>query len=192
MMQTLGKMFSLNMDQSNSNQMNLQINTDFLEKTKKLNDLKERVENFELDNKNLVKTLNEKEIDYIEKIKSLEKQLLSSDKSDIIVLQKQNKDYETQIANLNKAIQNLTGKHRDESVKFKSMIGELMMLKDQLEQELKAMESLKREISEKQAKKIPYQFNNKVEMVMKYNSVEKKEGFSRYQVRKSTRAEFDK
>jgi hypothetical protein len=191
MMQTLGKMLSLNSD-------SLQLNTDYLEKNKRLIELREKVENYEIENKNLFRSHQEKEIDYLDKIKNLEKQLLSSDKSDILVLQKQNKDYETQIKTLNKTIQTLTGKHQDENLRFKSMIGDLMMVKDQLESEIKAMEALRKEISEKKTKKNvesntkQYEKVEKVELKLKYNNMVKKEGFNRYQVRKSTRSEFEK
>lgn len=206
MMQTLSKMLSLNSDNPNS----LQINTEYFEKNKRLNDLREKVENYEIENKNLLKTHQEKEIEFLDKIKILETQLLSSDKSDILVLQKQNRDYENMIMTLNKTIQTLTSKHLDENMKFRSMIGDLMILKDQLHSEINAMEGLRKEITEKHGKKIinaKNNFNNKIEksekseintsvekieLKLKYNDMVKKEGFKRYQVRKSTRSEFEK
>lgn len=209
-MQTLGKLFHINVentggngnkDSSTAGKMNIQLNTDYIEKNKKLNDLKEKVEAYENENKNILKQYQEKENQYLEKIKVLEKQLLISDKVDIVMIQKQNKEYEMQIANLNKTVISLESKHLEENNKFKSMIGEIMILKDQLNEELSALDSLKKEILERKSKNGDSN-HNKVHLVMKYNNQQiegndqsevdlKQEYNSHYQVRRTTRTEFD-
>lgn len=107
----------------------------------------------------------------MEKIKALESKLLSSDKADAIFLQKQNKEYEQAISSLNKNIHNINMKNNEENKRFKSMIGEIMILKDQLTNEIESMEKLKSQIADHQ---IINDTSNevkkkKVELVLKYN-----------------------
>jgi predicted RNase H-like nuclease (RuvC/YqgF family) len=124
----MNKMMSMN--------MNNNISFDNNSKTKKLEELKEKVEKYEEENKNLYNQFIDKENIYIDKIKTLERKMLTSEKADAIFLQKQNKEYELTINNLNRNIRKISSENESESIRFKSMIGELMMLKDQLAEEI--------------------------------------------------------
>jgi hypothetical protein len=200
----MNKMMSMN--------MNNNISFDNNSKTKKLEELKEKVEKYEEENKNLYNQFIDKENIYIDKIKTLERKMLTSEKADAIFLQKQNKEYELTINNLNRNIRKISSENESESIRFKSMIGELMMLKDQLAEEISAMELLNGQINAVNATKPQAKSNKKVELVVKYNDianethtkelktvVSQKEFedpnaeivLNNYQVRRTTRTEFD-
>jgi len=183
MMQTLGKMLRVNNESPNN--MQIQLNADYFEKNRQLIDLKNKVETYEKENKNLIKLQSDKEVQYVEKIKNLEKSLLNSDKADIVLIQKQNKEYELQITNLNNTFTILGIKQNEESAKFKSMIGELMILKDDLQEELDQLENLKKTIIDKKS----VNENKKLELVLKYNQPNNKKE-NTYGVRRTTRTEF--
>ncbi len=111
-----------------------------------IEELKEKLEQEEKENFNLKKHQEDKEKIYKEKIKSIENQLLTSDKYDIVILQNQNKTYENQITNLNNQIKNLSEKHEDERSRFNNLVGELLLLKDQLIHEINSLDLLKIEL----------------------------------------------
>lgn len=75
----------------------------------------------------MLKKFNEHERIYLEKIRYLESQLLTSEKADIILLEKQNKEYEIQISNLNNKIQKLIQKHSEEKHNFNAIVGDVMV-----------------------------------------------------------------
>jgi len=75
----------------------------------------------------MVKKFNEHERIYLEKIRYLESQLLTSEKADIILLEKQNKEYEIQISNLNNKIQKLIQKYSEEKHNFNAIVGDVMV-----------------------------------------------------------------
>ena len=92
------------------------------------------------------KSLEEREKFLKEKIKSLESQLLSTDKYDIVILQNQNKTYENQMIKLNNQIKNLSEKHDKERNHFNNLFGELLLLKDQLIHEINSIDLVKIEL----------------------------------------------
>ena len=92
------------------------------------------------------KSQEEKEKIYKDKIKSLENQLLTTDKYDIVILQNQNKTYENQINNLNNQIKNVCEKHDIERNRFNNLVGELLLLKDQLIHEINSIDLVKIEL----------------------------------------------
>ena len=92
------------------------------------------------------KSLEEREQFLKEKIKSLESQLLSTDKYDIVILQNQNKTYENQMIKLNNQIKNLSEKHDKERNHFNNLVGELLLLKDQLIHEINSIDLVKIEL----------------------------------------------
>ena len=72
---------------------------------KLIEELREKTEGFEKENYYLKKNFEDKEKIYSEKIKFLENQLQFSSKSDIILLQKQNREYEEHVNDLNMIIE---------------------------------------------------------------------------------------
>ncbi len=75
----------------------------------------------------MIKNFNDQEKTYQEKIKFLETQLYTSDKSDVILLEKQNKEYQLQITNLTNKISMLTQKNTEEKEKFNSLVDDVMV-----------------------------------------------------------------
>ena len=111
-----------------------------------MEELKDKLEQEEKENFNLKKHHDDKEKMYKEKIKSMENQLLATDRYDIVILQNQNKTYENQITNLNNQIKNLSEKHETERNRFNNLVGELLLLKDQLINEINSLDLLKIEL----------------------------------------------
>jgi predicted nucleic acid-binding Zn-ribbon protein len=69
-----------------------------------------------------------KESDYTEKIKKLESQIAGFDKFDIQLLQKQNKEYESQISQVNSMISKITEKHNFEQNEFNEIATEVIVI----------------------------------------------------------------
>ncbi len=171
MIQTLSKIFNLNID---SNQIQLQVNNEYLDSEKKITQLKKKVEDTEKSNKEFFKKCKEKEDEYLEKIAGLEKKMTIFDKADVVNLQKQNEDYEIQIMNLNKTLQNLTLMQTQDFEKFNFLMDELTTLKESLVTELDMTQKLKSQLIELKNKKIEdSKQNSKVELIMKYNDGKK-------------------
>lgn len=141
-----------------------------------------KLEYLQKDRISLTQQFSNKEFYYLEKIKSLESQLNNSDKSDITLVTKQNKDYESQIDKLNKIISNMNIKQNEEKQKFNHIVTEVMSLKEKLKEEIRSLENLKKEvlfIEEHNSKNVP-PTENKTKMILKnsYNS-DQDEGFEK-------------
>ena len=150
-------------------------------------------------NKKLLKEHSEKENDYIEKIKELESNLLASDKSDLIFLQKNNRESEINLNSLNKSYKILQNKFNDDCLKFKKVTEDLLTLKSELVSEITALRHIKTKLKEK----IPQEPETaKVEMVVKFTKPEKintkvvildkpkNDSTNIYNIRRNTRPEF--
>ena len=169
MIQTLSKVFNLNIDH---NQIQLQVNNEYLDSEKKITELKKKVEETEISNKEFYQKCKDKEDEYIQKISELEKKLTLFDKADVFNLQKQNEDYEIQIASLNKTLQNLKLKQTQDYDKFDCLFDELGNLRENLECELDLTQKMKTQLIElKKIKKKKNKSNPKVELVKKYTDV---------------------
>ena len=146
---------------------------------KLIEELREKTEGFEKENYYLKKNFEDKEKIYSEKIKFLENQLQFSSKSDIILLQKQNREYEEHVNDLNKRIQLMNKNNEIEKEKFNSVVTEIMTLKSKLAEDIQAVEILTKELANEQ-----YIFNkfreavekrgkkndkDKIEIVLKYD-----------------------
>jgi hypothetical protein len=132
----------------------------------------EKAENLENLNKQQIKNFLNKEKAFQEKIEILENKLLSSEKFDYILLQKQNKDFEVQINNLNHAYQNMSIKYEEDSKKNQQMTKTLLEYREKLKQELIAIETLRNDIInaklKKDKEKIKISKPEKIEMKIKY------------------------
>jgi hypothetical protein len=169
MIQTLSKVFNLNIDH---NQIQLQVNNEYLDSEKKITELKKKVEETEMSNKEFFQRCRDKEDEYLQKISELEKKLTLFDKADVINLQKQNEDYEIHIASLNKTLQNLKLKQTQDYDKFNCLIDEMSNLRENLEFELDSTQKMKTQLIElKKIKKKKNKLNPKVELVKKYTDV---------------------
>ena len=87
-----------------------------------------------------------KESNCLERIKSLEQQSASSDKTDLALLHKLNRDYENQIGQLKNVITGMTNKHNDEKQKFNSTVADVITLKEKLLEEIKNLEKIKKDV----------------------------------------------
>lgn len=121
----------------------LKVKPEEVDKVKRIEEYKDRMENLEREKILLMKKFQEKEKVYIDKINKLESLLHASDKWDIFSLEKQNKEYEIKIINLTKQILYLQEKLNTEKKKNNSFIGELMILKQQLVEEISEIKTFK-------------------------------------------------
>jgi len=145
--------------------------TEEFDKNKIIEELKDKLEVDEKENTSIKRSQDEKEKKYKEKIKALETQLLSTDKYDIVILQNQNKGYENQINNLNNQVKNLAEKHETERNRFNNLVGELLLVKDQLIHEINSLDLIKIELMKhRQAPKEKEKERNsqKVEFLLKF------------------------
>jgi len=95
---------------------------------REIEELNKKVNNLENEKATMIKHFNEQEKTHLEKIHFLESQLLTSDKADIILLEKQNKEYEIQISNLTNKIHTMNQKHNEEKHNFNSIVGDVMVI----------------------------------------------------------------
>jgi len=144
---------------------------------KLIEELRDKIETIEKENFFLKKSFEEKENFYIDKLKILENQLQNSNKNDIILLQKQNKEYEEQVASLNKKITLMNKSHDNEKEKFNNMVAEIMALKSKLADDINIVEHLRndlisqQETAEKQGNKND---KDKISIVLKYDKNKEK------------------
>ncbi len=110
------------------------------------------------------KQFTTKESAYLERINFLESQLANYDKVDLTMLNKQNKEYESQISHLNTSIDSMNNKHNEEKHRYNNFVSEVMQIKKKLIDEVKNLEVIKKEI-------MTQTNNNKqnVEFVIKQN-----------------------
>ena len=121
----------------------LKMKSDDALKHKQIEDLKEKVEILEKEKISLINNFQSKENNYIERIKKLENIIHASDKWDMFSLEKQNKEYEIKLINLSRQVIYLQDEISKEKEKNNSFIGELMMLKQQLVEEIAEIKNFK-------------------------------------------------
>jgi hypothetical protein len=144
---------------------------------KLIEELRDKIETIEKENFFLKKSFEEKENFYLDKLKILENQLQNSNKNDIILLQKQNKEYEEQVASLNKKITLMNKSHDNEKEKFNNMVAEIMALKSKLADDINIVEHLRndlmsqQETADKQGNKHD---KDKISIVLKYDKNKEK------------------
>ena len=139
---------------------------------KLIEELRDKIETVEKENFFLKKNFEEKENFYLEKIKILENQLQNSNKNDIILLQKQNKENEEQVASLNKKIALMNKSHDNEKEKFNNIVAEIMTLKTKLAEDINIVEQLRNDIMSQQEaaeKQGNRQDKDKISIVLKYD-----------------------
>jgi hypothetical protein len=137
---------------------------------------------------------SEKENEYINRIKELELKILSSDKADLIILQRTNKENELLLNNLNKSYQNLQTKYTESTQKFATLSEELITNKQNILYELEQLEKLKLRLKEN----LPTINQSKSESHIKYNKpitpsvkpVSSSNTNSVYNIRRSTRLDI--
>ena len=115
-----------------------------------IEELRDKIDSIGKENYFLKKHFEEREKIYQEKIKIIENQLQFSNKSDIILLQRQNKEFEDQVNALNKRIQMMNKSHDIEKEKFNSVVAEIMNLKSKLAFDINAVETLRNELLNQQ------------------------------------------
>lgn len=121
-----------------------------------------------MENKEIFRECLRKENEYQERIKQLEHKILTSEKSDIILLQNKNKEYESNIIKLNHTINNLIQKHEEETSRYKSMIGELLLTRDSINIEISLVQSLLSKISESPMRNLQHKEKRKVMFSKKF------------------------
>lgn len=139
----------------NTYQSNVNIKNDEVYKAKQIEELSERLEFLERERSVIAKQFEIKEATYLETIKSLEQQIDNSEKVDVILLQKQNMEFASQIANLNNLLEKMNIRHNDEKKKFNDIVAEMMQLKEKLKEEIKDLEKINKDvIYENKGKKV--------------------------------------
>ena len=120
------------------------INKDDL--SKKVEELKEKIDTLEKERANDIKHFQEKEKDLNNTITKLENLLQSSDKWEIVSIEKQNKELLVKNNNLNRVINKLNDQLIEERKKYNNFVGELMILKQQLVNEISEIKNFKQTI----------------------------------------------
>jgi hypothetical protein len=105
-----------------------------------------RVNSLEKERESIKSQFKIREVTYIEKIKLLESRLADDSKEDMVLLQKQNREYEATLNNLGKYLNQINTEHETEKKNFNSIVLEVIELKKKLIDEIKSLESLKKEI----------------------------------------------
>ncbi len=126
-----------------NNNNSLRLKPEDVDKAKKIEDLKDKIETLEKDKVQMSKKFQDKEKMYMERISKLESILQASDKWDIFSLEKQNKEYEVKVLNLSRQVLYLQEEVNKEKQKNNSFIGELMILKQQLVDEISEIKNFK-------------------------------------------------
>ena len=103
---------------------------------KKVVELENSIIFHESENKKLYESFNQREEEYIEKIKLLENKLLTSDKKDYAQLVKEKKERENQIFILKNQIQNSSLKYAEESNQYKLLVGEMIQKIEEIDTEI--------------------------------------------------------
>jgi len=140
------------------------------DKNKMIDELKEKLDNNEKENVILKKNIDTKEIAYKDRIKTLENKILTTDKHDIVLLQNQNKEYENQITSLNNQMKNLSTKFENEKYRSNHIIGELLLVRDQLIHEINSIDLVKIELLKNKQPKVKEKQSEgqKVEFLLKF------------------------
>ena len=141
----------------------------YYENQKEINRLKEMVKEEE---KNMDQMLlrNKEEIQkYIEKIISLQNDLINSKQGDILALKEKNKIDEIQINNLAFTLQRLEDENEKERNKMNNLINkEIIPLQKELKNEINEVKRIKMELKQWNKKTPPIDIIKKIEVVMKY------------------------
>lgn len=137
----------------------------------------EKLINFQKEeNKRIYEENNQKETNYLDKIRNLETKLLNSDKKDYPQLLQEKKERENQAFILKNQIQNLSQKFSEESNQFKSLVGEMIKTIEEINTEVILIRHSKDQLIEYKQNDIPKNVQkneNKVELVMKYSKPSK-------------------
>jgi hypothetical protein len=144
-----------------------------MDKMKMIEELRDKIDTIDKENFFLRKSFEDKEKFYLEKIKFLETQLQNSSKNDIILLQKQNKEYEDQVIVLNKRITMMNKSHDVEKEKFNSVVAEVMVLKNKLAEDINNIEQLRGDLLSQQEameKQVGKDDKDKISIVLKYDN----------------------
>lgn len=153
----------------------LKLKPEDVDKAKKIEELKDKVEMLEKDKLQISKKFQDKEKMYMERISKLESILQASDKWDIFSLEKQNKEYEVKVLNLSRQVLYLQEEVNREKQKNNSFIGELMILKQQLVDEISEiknfkMNTFKKNFGNQLIENIMEKSNNDISMVSNSNN----------------------
>jgi hypothetical protein len=193
MLQTLTKIFNLKLD---NNQVQLIVNNEYIETDKMIQEKQERIILMEKENEYFYNSCRDKENEYIERIKVIERKLKSCDRDDVLFLLKQNNDYESQISNLSKTLQIISDKHSEEIHSYDGMMGDIMMLKDQLVKEISLVQALKEQIIElKKHEEVTEK--DRIKLTKKYpevnhNQLKKNASESSYKIRNIAAIDYTK
>lgn len=144
-------------------------NYNYYENQKEIKELRERVKEEEEITEQKLKRNKEEIQKYIEKILSLQNNLINSKQGDIVALEEENKIYEIQINNYQVTLQRLEEENEKEKKKMHSLINEeIIPLQKELKTEINEVRNLKNQLKYLNKKVPPKDILKKIDVVMKY------------------------
>ena len=143
-------------------------NNNYIESKKELEMLQEEVKEEEK-KLNILMTKNKTTIhDYIEKIMSLQNQLMNSPQWDVITLEEENKIDEVKIKNLKEKIEIIKEENEKEIEEMKKI--DFDEINSTLRKEIEKVRSLKNTLLKFKGREIPEDITKEIEVIMKYKN----------------------
>ena len=148
---------------------NIEDNDEYYENQKEIKELKEKVKEEEKKREQMLQRNKEEIQKYIEKIISLQNNLINSNQGDVVALEEANKIDMIQINNLTVTYQRLKEENEREKIKMLNLINkEIIPLQKELKNEISEVQKLKRQLKQWEKKTPPRDLLKKIEVVMKY------------------------
>ena len=144
-------------------------NDEYYENQKEIKELREKVKEEERKREQMLQRNKEEIQKYIEKIISLQNDLINSNQGDVVALEEANKIDMIQINNLIVTYQRLKEENEREKIKMLNLINkEIIPLQKELKNEINEVQKLKRQLKQWEKKAPPRDLLKKIEVVMKY------------------------
>jgi hypothetical protein len=144
-------------------------NDEYYENQKEIKELREKVKEEERKREQMLQRNKEEIQKYIEKIISLQNDLINSNQGDVVALEEANKIDMIQINNLTVTYQRLKEENEREKIKMLNLINkEIIPLQKELKNEISEVQKLKRQLKQWEKKAPPRDLLKKIEVVMKY------------------------
>ena len=163
------KLFNLNVSAEN-----IQINENpiYSKSKKEILELQEKIKVEEKNLKVLTNSIKNSTQNYIEKIITLQNELLNSPKGDIISLEEANKIDDVQVNNLLDTLYRLNDKYEREEEEIKQLVStQIEPIQQELKNEIKEVQLLKKELMKYKGRCIPPDIKKKIEVVLKYKTL---------------------
>ena len=162
------KMFNLNVSAEN---IQINENSIYSKSRKEIIELQDKIKLEEKNLNILTNSIKNSTQNYIEKIISLQNQLLNSPKGDIISLEEANKIDDVQVNNLLDTLYRVNDEYEREKEEINNLVStQIEPIQDELRKEIKEVQNLKKELMKYKGKTIPLDIKKKLEVVLKFKT----------------------